>query len=157
MTRGPGAAVERPAGARRRFAIVQKCALFNLTHYGSSPPPQVPLPNGLLAHLGANIFTDIAFEKGLALHQLDTKHVFVAAASGAVFQARPWRHHPVYLSMHVGRAVGPNVPAFHFQPSNAAFRCCRFTNQQARWKGEASALEGASIVILTMMGPPIQH
>ncbi|KAK9823925.1 hypothetical protein WJX72_006401 [[Myrmecia] bisecta] len=36
--------------------------------------------------LGANVFTDVAFETGFGLLQLEERHVFVSSVSGAVYQ-----------------------------------------------------------------------
>ncbi len=66
---------------------------------------QVPDKNGRIKGtaaasiaLGPNIFTDIAYEGGMAAGQLAGQHVWVASAAGAVFQvnyarcAAVWAH-----------------------------------------------------------------
>lgn len=40
---------------------------------------------GVLAVLGPNVFTDIAYESGAGIYHSDNRHVYVASASGAVF------------------------------------------------------------------------
>lgn len=39
--------------------------------------------------LDTNVFTDIAFETGCGLLQLEERHVFVTSISGAVYQVSP--------------------------------------------------------------------
>ena len=50
----------------------------------------VPAPGELAkgSWLDSNVFTDIAFETGCGLLQLEERHVFVTSISGAVYQVR---------------------------------------------------------------------
>ena len=58
----------------------------------------VPAPGELAkgSWLDTNVFTDIAFETGCGLLQLDERHVYVTSISGAVYQVS---HASTYLSI----------------------------------------------------------
>ena len=51
----------------------------------------VPAPGELAkgSWLDSNVFTDIAFETGCGLLQLEERHVYVTSISGAVYQVGP--------------------------------------------------------------------
>ena len=51
----------------------------------------IPAPGELAkgSWLDSNIFTDIAFETGCGLLQLEERHVYVTSISGAVYQVSP--------------------------------------------------------------------
>lgn len=67
----------------------------------------VPAPGELAkgGWLDTNVFTDIAFETGCGLLQLEERHVYVTSISGAVYQVSCLQNvhsHTIQATLHVG-------------------------------------------------------
>ena len=64
------------------------CIYLQLGHLRGMSVHVTPAPGEMAkgSWLDTNVFTDIAFETGCGLLQLEERHVFVTSISGAVYQ-----------------------------------------------------------------------